>query len=278
MDGFLTGFLDDRFLDSSGPHGQPLLMIDSKPLAGWRVLVTRPTDQAQTLANALAAAGATPVMFPTIKLGPPPSWAPFDAAIAHMQGSPTAYAWIVFTSPSAVRFAFDRALNLATLLRAPGAAAVAAVGTETAKTLAGYRVRVALVPGDQRQEGLVASFDGLAAGTRVLFPQTLGGRELLRETLANAGAVVDVVAVSETTALPLEFPPPFDVATFASPSALRAFVAGLGVAVLTNKLVAVIGPTTREAAREAGVTVHVEPPTPSVVALVTALGAYRGLA
>ena len=254
-------------------------MTSNKPLAGWRVLVTRPTDQAQTLANALAAAGATPVMFPTIALGPPPSWAPFDAAIAHMRGSPTAYAWIVFTSPSAVRFAFDRALNLATLLRAPGAAAVAAVGTETAKTLAGYRVPVALVPADQRQEGLVAAFDTLAAGTRVLFPQTLGGRELLRETLANAGAIVDVVAVSETIALPLESPPPpFDVATFASPSALRAFVAGLAVAALTDKVVAVIGPTTREAARAAGVTVHVEPPTPSVGALVTALGAYRGLA
>ena len=163
------------------------------------------------------------------------------------------------------------------LLSTAGGTLVAAVGTETAKALTAHGVPVALVPDDQRQEGLVAVFGTLAAGTRILFPQTVGGRELLREALSHAGAIVDVVAVSETVALSLSNPPPaFDVATFASPSALRAFVAGQSVAALADKVVAVIGPTTRQAARTAGVTVHVEPATPSIAALVAALGAYRG--
>jgi uroporphyrinogen III methyltransferase/synthase len=188
------------------------------------------------------------------------------------------YSWIVFASPSAVRFALGRAPRLAAHLRSQAAAAVAAVGTETAKALSEFRVPVAIVPEgqDQRQEGLVAALGHLTAGSRVLFPQTIGGRETLREALTAAGATVDVVPVSQTVALPLDFPPaPFDAATFASPSALNAFVGKWMAAALRDKVVAVIGPTTRDAALAAGVTVHVVPPTPSVEALVAALGAYR---
>ncbi len=245
----------------------------NNPLFGLRVLVTRPRDQARPLAEALATAGAVPITYPTIALGPPPTWDPFDKAVA-MIGS---YAWIVFTSPSAVRFTFGRSAGLATQLGLPRAATVAAVGTETAKALAGFGVPVALVPDEQTQEGLVAAFGTMPKGTRVLFPQTIGGRELLREVLSRDGMIVDVVPVSETSALALDLPPPpFDVATFASPSAVRSFAKSLGAAALTGKVVAVIGPTTLQAARAAGVTVHVVAHTPSVAALVTAISDYVG--
>jgi uroporphyrinogen-III synthase len=245
-------------------------------LSGWRVLVTRPVEQAQPLAAALAAAGATPVLYPTIALGPPPSWESFDRAVARL----ARYAWLVLTSPSAVRFALERAPALAVALATPGAPAVAAVGRETARALATRGVPVALIPDDQRQEGLVegllASFGDLGPGTRVLFPQALGGRELLRDALAARGAEVDVVAVSQTTALSLpEAPPPFDAAVFASPSALRAYAAARGTSSLAGKVVAVIGPTTRAAAQAEGLAVDVMPAAPSVADLVAALAAYR---
>jgi uroporphyrinogen-III synthase len=243
-----------------------------RPLADWRVLVTRPADQAAPLAAALAAAGATPISYPTIALGPPPSWAAFDAAVATL----SAYSWLVFTSPSAARFTVDRAPQLARLLRGPGAPAVAAVGTETARALLERGIAVTLIPDDQRQEGLAAAFTALAAGARVLFPQALGGREHLREVLVARGAHVDVVPISETVPLPQAgAPPPFDVAVFASPSALRAFVAVHTPAALAGKIVAVIGPTTAQAAQTSGVSVQVVPATPSVAALVAALVAYR---
>jgi uroporphyrinogen III methyltransferase / synthase len=245
---------------------------DRHRLAGWRILVTRPREQALALSQALEDAGAEPVIFPTIAVGPPPTWQPFDAAVARL----ATYDWMVFTSPSAVRFAVDRAPGLPVQLALAGAPRVAAVGSETAKALARYALS-ATVPSDQRQEGLVQTLGALSPGTRVLFPQALGGRELLREELEAQGISVDVVPISETTALPLAqgVPlPAFDVATFASPSALRAFVDAFGVAALAGKVVAVIGRTTEAAARTTGITVDVVAPTPSVPALVSALCAH----
>lgn len=251
---------------------QPDPAADPLPLTGWRVLVTRPAEQAAPLLEELRAAGATALSYPTITLAPPPSWEPFDAATARIDS----YSWIVFTSPSAVRFAFTHAPDLAARLGSAPHPRVAVVGEETARTLRGHSVPVAVVPSDQRQEGLLQALGALPPGTRILFPQALGGRELLRDELVRAGATVDVVAVSRTVPLSLPTPPPaFDAVIFASPSALHAFVARWTVAGLRDKVVAAMGPTTRQAALSAGAPVQVMPARPSVPALVAALCGYR---
>jgi uroporphyrinogen-III synthase len=86
---------------------------------------------------------------------------------------------------------------------------------------------------------------------------------------------VDVVSAYETRPRKdLPEPPAFDVATFASPSALRAFLAGPGKAALAGKGVAVIGPTTAEEARAQGLlTVVAE--SPSVDDLIRAIAESR---
>jgi len=247
------------------------------------VLVTRPQEQAAPFAAALAEAGASPIVYPTIALAPPPSWQPLDDALARLAD----YGWVIFTSPSAASFTLDRADARGLGVAAFAGVRVAAVGDQTARALRARGLTVDLVPAadQQRQEGLL---DGMLAALRapapatpgqqarprspILFPQALGGRELLREQLAAAGHAVQVVPVSQTLARDLrDAPPPFDVATFASPSALRAFVEGLGARALVAALVAVIGPTTAAEASALGVRVDAMPATPSVAALVQAL-------
>jgi uroporphyrinogen-III synthase len=241
-------------------------------LRGWRVLVTRPRDQLAALADAVRSLGGEPVPYPTIELAAPPDWSALDAALAG-----PAHDWLVFTSPSAVRFTSARA-DAIRARAALGRPRLAAVGAETARaaTNAGLVVDVVPAVDEQRQEGLAAALADLAPGTRVLFPQTVGGREHLRDALVARGCLVDVVPVSQT--LPVRDLPPlpaFDAAAFASPSALKALVARWGAPCLAGAAVAVIGPTTAAAARELGVRVDAMPDAPSMQALAAALAAHR---
>jgi uroporphyrinogen III methyltransferase/synthase len=223
----------------SGPESVP-------NLAGLRVLVTRPTEHSAAWIDAFAAAGATVISYPTVEVVPPPSWEALDEAFAHL----SEYDWLVFTSGAAARFSLARLPIPPRTLSRPR---VAAVGRETGRVLEEHGLAVALIPEDQRQEGLIDALGALTPGTRVLFPQAIGGRESLRDALLSRGCTVDVVPASQTVARrDLPPPPPFDVATFASPSALRAFVATQGLEPLQGPAVAVIGPTTGAAATALG--------------------------
>jgi uroporphyrinogen-III synthase len=239
-------------------------------LVGLRVLLTRPEgDGMEEWAAAFSAAGALPISYPTLVAAPPRSWDEVDAALARLAG----YDWLIFTSQTAVAFILGR---LSTKRLPPDCRPrIAAVGAKTAQAIEAGGGRVARVPIDKRQEGLVQALADLSPGTRVLVPIAAGGRTLLAETLRARGCVVDVVTVYETQPKPdLPAPPTFDVATFASPSALRAFLAGPGKAVLAKKTVAVIGPTTAHEARAHGL-VPVVSESPSAQDLIRAIADSR---
>jgi uroporphyrinogen III methyltransferase/synthase len=256
------------------------------PLAGLRVLVTRARAQAEPTVAAFAARGAECVLLPLVEIVPPDDPAPLHAALGRLAD----YRWVVFTSANAAR-AVAEALRAAGLNAGAFAATrVCAVGPATAAALREAGIPVALVPDEHVGEGVVAALAGAGplAGVRVLLPRAAAAREVIPEELARLGATVDVV-VAYRNARPEEARPGADggvldrvrhgeiqVVTFASASAVHAFVAACGGdesarATLLAATVAVVGPKTRDAAMAHGLTVAVMPAEYTIPALIDAL-------
>ena len=238
------------------------------------MLVTRPAEQAGPLLTALGEAGAVPLAYPTVEVRPPPDWSPFDRAFA----AGAAGAWVVFTSPSAVRLALAR-LRETGRAQTLAAATIAAVGPGTARALAAEGLRAAVVPPEheQRQEGLVAALADLPADrARALPARARRPRPSAAPRWPPAESRSRFFPSRRRSRSPsLPDLPPFDAALFASPSALRAFVARWTAAPLSRATVAVIGPTTARQATESGVAVGAIADSPTPEALVAALTRLR---
>ena len=81
---------------------------------------------------------------------------------------------------------------------------VAAIGPGTARALRAHGVEADIVPERAVAEGLVEALRGRAACERVLVARAAEGRDVLIDALRERGAHVDVVALYETLAEPLD--------------------------------------------------------------------------
>ncbi|HMD03343.1 MAG TPA: uroporphyrinogen-III C-methyltransferase, partial [Candidatus Baltobacteraceae bacterium] len=251
-----------------------LRWFDEGPLFGKKVLITRPAGSAADFAARLWESGAEPLVAPAIALVPPDDVAGAELAVRVVR----TYSWIVFTSQNGVDAFLERLSARGGDARAFGDTRVAAIGPKTAERLAAYGVRADFVPARYVSEEVAA---GLLERTqphdRILLYRAQEARDVLPETLREAGRVVDVFAAYQTT--PVQDPnlAPFaseaDVWTFASASAVRAFVSAVpdAAALSRAKLVACIGPVTADAAREAGLAVDVVAEDYTVEGLLEAL-------
>ncbi len=251
---------------------------DPRPLRNRTVVVTRAPAQAGTLTSALHAAGAHVIELPVIEIEDLPAERDALRRAAESAGD---YGWLVFTSANAV----DRFMPLVSDLRRLAPARVAAVGRATANALEGHRIVPDLVPTRPSAEGLVAELPVTESGGRVLFVRAATAADTVREGLAAKGWSVEEVVAYRT----LDAPPPpaevaallarADVVTFASPSAVEAYLRigdAAGRPLPVPPVVACIGSTTAVAARAAGLRVAVEPARASVEHLVLAIGAHLG--
>ena len=158
------------------------------PLAGRHVVVTRPAGQASHLAEALAALGARPVLFPVLEIVDVPDLKPLlDLAIRLDE-----FDLAVFISPNAV----NKALNVILSRRAwPAGLAVATMGKSSERELARYGIADIIAPqGRFDSEALLemAAMQDMG-GRRVIIFRGDGGRELLGDTLQARGAAVEYI-------------------------------------------------------------------------------------
>jgi len=260
-----------------------LSWFEAKPLFGRHILITRSREQAGSLQLLLESEGASVTGLPVLEIQPPDDWSALDTAIGQLQR----FGWIVFTSPNSVDFFFQRLQHAGLDCRALGGVAVSAVGQATAETLNARGIIPDLVPEKQSQEGLAAAFERVQVeGVGIVIPASSIGRTLLDEALRQRGAeVTRVVTYQNRPPDPsqVELPEPLvngeiDLIVFASPSSVHNFYTVVGKAradaLLSQKAIASIGPTTSRALTEIGFDPTIEPSHSSVAALVDAICLY----
>ncbi len=227
----------------------------SRPLFGQTVLVTRPSRQAAQLRSQLNALGATSLLQPAIEIEPLSDWSKVDKTIKNL----ASYDWLVFSSANGVRFFFDRLLANGDDLRQLAACCLAAIGPATSAELAKYHLRADLQPEKYRAEELAEQLIPLATGKRMLLLRASRGREVLAETLINAGAKVEQVVVYDSrdvTAAKTEIldalrAGQIDWVTVTSSAIARSLVGLFGDSLRQTKLAA-ISPLTAAVLDEAG--------------------------
>jgi uroporphyrinogen III methyltransferase/synthase len=238
----------------------------ARPLSGRRILITRPRAQAASLARLIEERGGEVIEFPAIEIVPPRAYERLDRAIQEL----ASYQWVIFTSVNGVRFFLDRARELKRGTDTLQIIKIAAIGPETARELARHQIKVDLLPGEYRAEGILAGLDPLQMrGLRILLPRAAESRAVLPDTLRKWGAEVEVVEAYRTvpvargaSRLCAELASgEIDMVTFTSSSTVKAFVALMTDAgdkgLMRRVGAACIGPVTRETAEQAGLRVDV---------------------
>jgi uroporphyrinogen-III synthase len=232
------------------------------PLAGRRVVVTRPEDQGQELCQRLLALGAEPIPFPVISIVPPEPGGALDQAIGRL----AEYDWIIFTSVNGVEQFWARLAQPRPWAAGDGRPAlpfpgkVAAIGPKTAEALHSRGADVQLMPDEFRAEAILDQISEVE-GQYILLPRADIARPALATGLRARGARVDEVTAYRTiqgqpTDTAFEaLRAGVDIVTFTSSSTVRNFLTLTQDLDYGDPLMVCIGPVTAGTARELGLRV-----------------------
>lgn len=160
--------------------------MTNTPLAGIRVVVTRPARQAEELANAISTAGGQVIRFPVIDIV-----ARDSDEVASMLAAGATPDIMLYVSRNAAEFG-----------PAPAAvrgATIAAIGPSTAALLkdAGFTVEILPSDGFDSEHLLEHPALGDVSGKSITIVRGDGGRELMADTLRARGANVGYLPVYE---------------------------------------------------------------------------------
>jgi uroporphyrinogen-III synthase len=152
------------------------------------VVITRPSGQAENLARLVREAGGEPQCIPAIEILPLADPAPFQALAVRLQDFDLA----IFVSRNAVR----SALALLGGKPWPPGLKVATVGQGSREELVQRGFEKVIAPEAQSDSEALLALPALekVQGRRIVIFRGDGGRQLLGETLARRGALVEYAA------------------------------------------------------------------------------------
>jgi uroporphyrinogen-III synthase len=157
------------------------------PLAGLKIVVTRPRDQAAHLAQSIEQAGGIPLLFPLLDITAVQNTGTLYEQIARL----AQFNLAIFISPNAVHYGISAIRAAAGEL--PPYIKIATVGQGSAKALRESGIAHVTAPTKRfDSEGLLALPElQNVAGWHVMIFRGDGGRELLADTLKARGATVE---------------------------------------------------------------------------------------
>ncbi|GLI53889.1 uroporphyrinogen-III C-methyltransferase [Thermodesulfovibrio yellowstonii] len=260
---------------------EKLNWYEKKPLHGHRVLITRHlTDEYLILEDM----GAELFVFPTIDFLPPEDFTDLDRAIEKIGD----YSFIVFPSPRAVKFFFERFLSLGKDMRDLKGVLICAVGRETAKNLKNYGINADIIPEEYNSEAMAKLLKveiyrfGQNEKIRALYPCSDIALKGFSEEMEKAGIQVDA-PITYRTVKPTEHGKrlvrflregKITIATFTSPSSFNNLIDILkddAKKMLNEVAIAVIGKTTAKAVEGAGYKVSIMPEKSTIKDMVEAI-------
>lgn len=236
---------------------------ENLPLAGCRILLTRPKNLVSKTAAVFREKGAEVLEIPSICTKTKEDQTPLMRAFKQIDS----YDWIVFTSPTGVKIFFQEMKKAKKDIRLLSSCKIAAIGKGTKNTLEQMGLFCDLVP--EIFDGVslgYALFDLLSGTEHLLIPRAASGnQELIRILQKKPDLKIDDIGIYETL---YESPRlisldekinagEIDWAVFTSASTVRGFAAALPGTDVNKLKAACIGKQTASEAKTLGMQVYV---------------------
>lgn len=157
----------------------------NEPLAGLNIVLTRPLQQAEQLAQKIRGLGGVCILFPLLEITPLQNDQPLRELVARLHEFQLA----IFISPNAVHYGMQ-AISQAHGI--PATLQVASIGLSSAQALREYGVSQVLTPQHRYDSESLLELPELqqVQGKNIVIFRGDSGRELLGDTLKLRGASV----------------------------------------------------------------------------------------
>ncbi len=166
------------------------------PLAGYKIVVTRPRENSSVTSCRLRQLGGEVVELPAICTAPMEDQSQLLEAFSQIDS----FSWIVFTSPIGVRVFFKELKKAGKDIRSLWRAKIAAIGEGTKKELEKKGILVDLIPPVYDGETLGRTLREECKGDeKILLPRAkMGSKEILQELMKKPGLEICNIPIYDT--------------------------------------------------------------------------------